>query len=75
MANTTEFDALTADFSRIEAGDNRSAPVQAGYQLLALLLTLVMAIVGGLITGQLCLLLILGGRQYSRAVISRLVTS
>lgn len=35
----------------LEPGDNRSALQQAGYQLAALMVTLVVAIVGGLLTG------------------------
>lgn len=36
----------------LEPGDNRSALQQAGYQLAALMVTLVVAIVGGLLTGS-----------------------
>jgi ammonium transporter Rh len=35
----------------LEPGDNRSALQQAGFQLAALMVTMVVAIVGGLLTG------------------------
>ena len=39
-------------FSAVEAGSGRSAGVQAGYQILALLVTIGMGVVGGIITGK-----------------------
>ena len=50
--NTTELADIQAHLSGIEAGDGRSASLQAGYQLIALLVTLVIAIATGAITGK-----------------------
>ncbi|XP_064651471.1 ammonium transporter Rh type B-like [Lineus longissimus] len=49
--NSTALREIQANFSAIIPGDNRSASVQAGFQLAALALTLAIAIVGGIITG------------------------
>lgn len=38
--------------ARLASGDNRSKSAQAGFQFLAVLVTLGMSIVGGLITGR-----------------------
>lgn len=50
--NTTEFAQLKGQFSDMEPGLGRSATTQAAYQIYALLTTLAIAIVGGLLTGN-----------------------
>lgn len=52
MENTTEFAMAQANFSITEPGPGRTATVQGGYQFLALVITLVVAIVGGAVTGK-----------------------
>jgi ammonium transporter Rh len=53
MVNTTEFAEAQAEFSVIEPGAGRSSGIQGGYQMLALVITLVVAIIGGAVTGRL----------------------
>ena len=53
MVNTTEFAEAQASFSVLEPGAGRSSGVQGGYQMLALVVTLVVAIIGGAVTGRL----------------------
>ena len=38
--------------ARLKSGDNRSKSAQAGFQFLAVIVTLALSIVGGLITGN-----------------------
>ncbi|CAH1797863.1 unnamed protein product, partial [Owenia fusiformis] len=54
--NTTELLEINNVFT-IDAGDGRTASVQAGMQAAALAMTLVVAIIGGIITG-LCICLL-----------------
>ncbi|XP_071959671.1 ammonium transporter Rh type B-B-like isoform X2 [Antedon mediterranea] len=49
--NTAEFTELASRIEGLEPGDGRSASTQAGYQMVALIVTLAFAIVGGAITG------------------------
>jgi ammonium transporter Rh len=49
--NSTDFDQLKSQFPDMEPGLGRSATTQAAYQIYALLTTLALAIVGGLLTG------------------------
>lgn len=51
--NTTEFIQLKSQFADMEPGLGRSATNQAAFQMYALLTTLAVAIVGGLLTGFL----------------------
>ncbi|XP_046657631.1 ammonium transporter Rh type A-like [Daphnia pulicaria] len=51
--NSTDFDQLKSQFPDMEPGLGRSATTQAAYQIYALLTTLALAIVGGLLTGIL----------------------
>lgn len=53
MGNTTEFNETVADFTFVEPGAGRTGVTQGGFQMLALVITLVIAIVGGAITGLL----------------------
>ncbi|KAK3576039.1 hypothetical protein CHS0354_005195 [Potamilus streckersoni] len=54
MDNTTELAIVMSSFSFIkEGGAGRSAIQQGGFQMLALLVTLGIAIVGGILTGFL----------------------
>ena len=52
--NTTEYFALQDEYPGVEftPGLGRSAGKQAGYQLVAAAVTLLMAIVGGAVTGE-----------------------
>ena len=50
--NSTELHVIQEVFSEVSAGDGRTGLVQGGYQILALVITLVIAIIGGLITGE-----------------------
>lgn len=50
--NTTEFNQLKSQFADMEPGLGRSATNQAAFQMYALLTTLAVAIVGGLLTGK-----------------------
>ena len=52
MANTTEFNVTRETYNIMEPGVGRSAMAQGGYQFLALVVTLVVAIVGGAVTGK-----------------------
>ena len=52
MGNTTEFITAQANFSVGEPGPGRSSGIQGGYQLLALVVTLLVSTVGGIVTGQ-----------------------
>lgn len=51
LENTTELFYLQSELSSIEAGLGRSASTQAAYQLVALGVTMLVAIGGGLVTG------------------------
>lgn len=53
-ANSTEVEVEVSDqhFMTFEPGAGRSSHIQGGFQMLALLITLVIAIVGGAITGN-----------------------
>ncbi|KAF4523541.1 hypothetical protein B566_EDAN011989 [Ephemera danica] len=53
LNNTSALSDVNEVLMFLKPGENRSASQQAGYQLLALFVTLVVAIVGGLITGLL----------------------
>ncbi|XP_059484715.1 ammonium transporter Rh type B isoform X1 [Neocloeon triangulifer] len=53
MNNTSALNDVNEVLMFLEPGDNRSAIRQAGFQLIALLVTFIVAIVGGLITGFL----------------------
>lgn len=48
--NSMAYEALSARGS-IPPGEGRSAGLQAGYQLIALAVSFIIAIIGGLITG------------------------
>lgn len=57
-ANTTEFEMYKANYSNyaglsMEPGMGRSGTVQGGFQMLALVVTLIISIVGGALTGLL----------------------
>lgn len=56
-ANTTAFDIYKANYTgydiSMEPGMGRSSTVQGGFQMLALVVTLIIAIVGGALTGLL----------------------
>ncbi|KAH3796917.1 ammonium transporter Rh type A-like isoform X2 [Dreissena polymorpha] len=68
MANTTEFETAVDLYDVTRPGSGRSAIIQGGYQMLALVLTLVIAVVGGAITGLLlrlnCCDNVQGGRMF-----------
>ena len=49
---TDELEAAKAKLSSIEAGEGRSLGMQAVYQLIAMGVTLAIAIVGGAVTGS-----------------------
>lgn len=51
--NTSSFSDVNEVLMFLQPGEDRTAAQQAGYQLLALVITLVVAIVGGLITGKI----------------------
>lgn len=53
MENTTEYSTAVANFSVTEPGPGRSATAQGGFQVVALVVTLIVAIVGGAITGTM----------------------
>jgi hypothetical protein len=53
MANTTEYFEIKSHVNSIEPGLGRTGSQQAGYQIVALLVSLALALVGGLITGKL----------------------
>ncbi|XP_052788239.1 ammonium transporter Rh type A-like [Mya arenaria] len=53
MENSTEYASAVANFSVTAPGPGRSSTTQGGYQMLALVITLVIAIVGGALTGLL----------------------
>ncbi|XP_046383541.1 ammonium transporter Rh type A isoform X4 [Ischnura elegans] len=50
-ANSSEYTEIFQALNSVQPGDNRSAQAQAGYQLLALGCTMVIAIVAGLVMG------------------------
>lgn len=52
LMNSSGLNELRKDLTSIEPGDGRSASNQALFQLLALGVTLCIAIVGGAITGK-----------------------
>lgn len=45
--------SATADHNFLQPGDGRSASVQAGYQFLAVVVTLIIALCSGLFTGKM----------------------
>ena len=51
VANSTELLAINANLT-VAAGDGRTATMQAGMQVVALVVTMVIAIVGGVLTGK-----------------------
>ena len=51
VMNSTELHNIQNVFSEVLEGSGRTALAQGGYQILALAVTLCLAIVGGLITG------------------------
>ena len=53
MFNTTEYFEIKSHVNSIEPGLGRTGSQQAGYQIVALLVSLALALVGGLITGKL----------------------
>ena len=50
--DTDELAKIQEVFSMVSGGKNRSAGMQAGFQAIALVMTLGVAIVGGVITGE-----------------------
>lgn len=50
-SNTSELVTAMANFSVTAPGPGRSATTQGGFQMLALVVTMIVAIVGGAITG------------------------
>ena len=52
LANTTEFLEIRKYTNSVEPGLGRTASEQAGYQMVALCVTLAIAVVGGVVTGM-----------------------
>ena len=52
MENSTALADIQAVLSSVEAGDGRDAGTQAGYQFLALVVSVAVAVVGGALTGE-----------------------
>lgn len=50
LANSTEFNQINANFT-IQPGLGRSAAAQGGYQFLAMIVTLIVALITGALTG------------------------
>ncbi|XP_022242749.1 ammonium transporter Rh type B-like [Limulus polyphemus] len=51
-ANSSKLAEIQSQYTEIEPGKGRTASLQAGYQLIALVTTLAVAIGGGIVTGQ-----------------------
>lgn len=52
MKNSSDFRAVQADFPFVEPGAGRNSVTQGGFQMLALVITLIIAIIGGAVTGK-----------------------
>lgn len=51
-SNTTQFVELSMINNRLRPGAGRSAYMQGAYQLIGMIITLVVSLIGGLITGE-----------------------
>ena len=60
MANTSEFASIKAHYASVEPGYGRTATEQGYYQAAAMMMTFVVAIGGGLVTGMILRLPIFG---------------
>lgn len=52
LSNTTKFEILRQNLTWVEPGSDRTSGEQAGFQMAALVITIIIAIVGGIITGK-----------------------
>jgi len=52
MENSTEYEMAVSNYSVTAPGLGRTATTQGGYQMLALVVTLIVALVGGALTGK-----------------------